>query len=786
MKKKIFAFLFVFLVLAVIMLTIDETKRRSSKSPDETIEENPSAVESVEFYTYADIMNDVKYIASTDEQRQEIERLVDPMSRSQIVTVGFLRQVLEIAELSPDVLTEIVGDAKDDETITKSRFDILLLTIAHNELIEGFKKEEFFVYDYYTDSATGKPCISNGCRTYIVDTAFKDEYRNHIIDIYSRDGYVFRVNDYGITSYTIRNALLLDIDAKMCTFLFGGREHSMGLSTYSTANDPGNNLAPGQVVAIKIDNTGIVAVTQQKDTNMVRATDATDDTLEINERMVYDIPEDFMIYDVTGNPVCETSSRILTGYRSIEIVKEENTIIAALIHEDLVCDNIRVILSNDNYTSYDMGRAIFTSDVPFTVTNKDGIKTTYQSGESVTIVAEDYEEGDTFVVAPFDSDQKVTVSSLARDCGHPSYAGTLEVKILKDGVLHIINEVPIEQYLYSVVSSEVPSNYHKEAMRTLAICARGYAYYKIKDGSFASYDAHLDDSSLCQLYNNIEPNAAAVLAVKDTYGIVPSYNESIILPLWYSASAGVASTNADIWGGKPYEYLQCYIETADKKMVDLSREEDFRQFMADSMNCDVIEKNQPYYRWSIAFTKAEMTAAVDENLLDRIKASPDNIQVKTDEDKYASQELETIGDVVAVHVTERTTSGVVTALEIEGTEATIRVTGQTNIRNLITPVNQEVIRQDGQAITGWTSLPSPYYYVAEENGGFVIYGGGFGNGVGVSQTGANVLAQQGHDFIYILHYFYSNTDVKNIYSFDEKPETTEEETTDEEEITDEN
>lgn len=780
MKKKIFAFFLVFLVLAVIMLVVDETKRRSRKAPDEVGEENPGNTEVGEFYTYADIMNDVKYIANTEEQRQAIERLVDPLSRSQYVTVGFIHQVLEISEMSNDLIDEIVEDTTDEAYVTKNQFDIMLLTIAHNEMIDGFKKEEFFVYDYFTDSATGKLCISDGCKNYIVDTDFKEEYKNHIIDIYSRDGYVFRVNDYGITSYTIRNALLLSIDAKMCTFLFGGRQHSMGLSTYSTANDPGNKLEPGQVVAIKIDNTGIVAVTEQADRNTVRVTNATDDTLEINERMVYDIPEDFMVYNVAGEPVCEPSSRILAGYRSVEIVKEENIIIAAIVHEDLVCDNIRVILSNDNFSSYDMGRAIFTSDKPFTVTNKDEVRTTYQAGENVTIVAEEYEAGDTFIVAPFDDKQTVTVSSLARDYGHPAYAGVLEVKILEGGVLHIINEVPIEQYLYSVVSSEVPSNYQKEAMRTLAICARGYAYYKIKDESFASYDAHLDDSSLCQLYNNIEPNDAAILAVKDTYGIVPCYNESIILPLRYSASAGVASTNAEIWGGKTYEYLQTYIETPDKKMVDLSAEADFRDFMTTSYDYDVIEKEQPYYRWQISFTKAAMTKAIDMNLLDRIKATPDSIQVKTGDDKYESQEIETVGDVISVKVTERTASGVVTALEIEGTEATIRVTGQTNVRNLITPVEQEVIRQDGQVITGWTSLPSPYYYVAEENGGFVIYGGGFGNAVGVSQTGANVLAQQGYDFKYILHYYYSNTDIKNIYSFDEKPEEPKEETSEEE------
>lgn len=780
MKKKIFLFLLVFLALAVVMLVVDETKRRSSKDPDEIIEENPDSTELTEYYTYADVMNDVKYIANNEEQRQAIERIVDPLSRSQVVTVGFLRQVLEISEMSTEFLDAIVEDMGDDAFVSKKQYDIFLLTIAHDELIEGFAKEEFFVYDSYTDSETGMTCISNGSKTYFVDTEYKQEYKNSIIDIYSRDGYVFRVNDYGITSYTIRNALLLSLDDKMCTFLFAGKESSMGLSTYSTANDPGNKLESGQVVAIKLDNTGIVAVTAQTDVNSVRVTDATDEILEINERMVYDIPSDFMVYNLVGDPVCEPSSRILAGYRSIEIVKEENTIIAAIVRDKLVCDNIRVILSNDNYSSYDMGRAIFTSEYPFTVTNKDEVRTTYQAGESVTIVAEECEEGDTFIVAPFDENKTVTISSIARSYGHPAYAGIIEVEVLKDGVLHIINELPIEQYLYSVVSSEVPSNYNKEAMRTLAICARGYAYYKIKDESFASYDAHLDDSSVCQLYNNVEPNDAAILAVKDTYGIVPCYNESIILPLRYSASAGVSSSNADIWGGKQYEYLVCNVETFDARLINLSTEDEFRDFMDTSLGYDIIEKDQPYYRWTIAYTKAEMTKAIDTNLLDRIKASPDNIQVKTGEDKYTSKEIETVGDVISIKVTERTQSGVVSALEIEGTEATIRVTGQTNIRNLITPEEQEVVRQDGQAITGWTSLPSPYYYVAEENGGFVIHGGGFGNGVGVSQTGANVLAEQGYDYKFILSYYYANTDVKNIYSFDEKPETTDEEDGDEE------
>ena len=63
----------VLFVMAVIMLVVDETKRRNSRPEDEIVEENPEGSQTAEYYTYADVMNDVKYLAETEEQRQAIE-----------------------------------------------------------------------------------------------------------------------------------------------------------------------------------------------------------------------------------------------------------------------------------------------------------------------------------------------------------------------------------------------------------------------------------------------------------------------------------------------------------------------------------------------------------------------------------------------------------------------------------------------------------------------------------------------------------------------------------------
>ena len=59
-------------------------------------------------------------------------------------------------------------------------------------------------------------------------------------------------------------------------------------------------------------------------------------------------------------------------------------------------------------------------------------------------------------------------------------------------------------------------------MQAMAICARGTAYAKLKDESYVEYHAHLDDSSLCQVYNNVARPMRRSRAVKDTYGLVPT------------------------------------------------------------------------------------------------------------------------------------------------------------------------------------------------------------------------------------------------------------------------
>jgi hypothetical protein len=62
----------------------------------------------------------------------------------------------------------------------------------------------------------------------------------------------------------------------------------------------------------------------------------------------------------------------------------------------------------------------------------------------------------------------------------------------------IINELPLEEYLYSVVPSEMPWNYNYEALKAQAICARSFAYKHVMSNSYSEFGAHVDDSTAYQ------------------------------------------------------------------------------------------------------------------------------------------------------------------------------------------------------------------------------------------------------------------------------------------------
>ncbi|TVY12049.1 SpoIID/LytB domain-containing protein [Paenibacillus cremeus] len=125
-----------------------------------------------------------------------------------------------------------------------------------------------------------------------------------------------------------------------------------------------------------------------------------------------------------------------------------------------------------------------------------------------------------------------------------SYRGGIELSRL-NGKLAVINELPFEEYLYSVVSSELSKAWPLEALKAQAVAARTYA---LKQG--VKYQiAHVTDTTLDQAYKGQTVEfPTAVQAVQATQGEVLADKSGLISPLFYSNAGGMTAESTEVWG----------------------------------------------------------------------------------------------------------------------------------------------------------------------------------------------------------------------------------------------
>lgn len=761
MKSKLKRIIIVMFLLSAVSVIAAEIKshindRKDKKNKEEIATQTDlQDVDMDNYYSYADIKSDVSFLADSVTEEESISRLVDALNESKPVDAGYIRSVCGIIGADESVYSQELGGAKDESYVTKEQFDNIYSNIEKSGCVENLERYDVYLFEIEETVEDDKSYkrVFDGYNTYVFDIEIPEQYYNKIIDVYAKDGHVYKINGYGNSNITLENVWIKSVDNGTCVFIYDGFEKSYGI-------DIGMQVDENCVASVTLDNIGIQSVEVLDDIFYEKVVKIDGDYLNLENGRIK-MADNFMIYNAYNDVTFEANPFILTGYKEVAIIKKDELAIAAVIDEDLINYDIRVILSNDDYSSYNMENVIFTCEGSYIVTYPDETETLYEGGAEVNIDFADYEEGDVILVSPVENDS-ITVLSLNREYGNPSYYGDLEVNIY-DEYLNLINIVPMETYLYSVVSSEMPTGGYSEALKAVAVCSRAYAFIKLNDGSFADYNANLDDSSLCQLYNASELNDDCIQAVKDTYGIVPAYKDSVITPFTYSTSYGVSSSNDEIWGGTSYGYYISRVDNVEKTTIDLSDEEAFKSFLEDSMGYDTIDKDMPYYRWHIDYTFEEMNDAIDMMLEERVSISSDNIKIQAGEDSFVDGEVDDLGDILDIRVAERTKSGVVSALIIEGSEKTIKVTGSSNIRNIITPVNQQIIKQDDSVITGWTSLPSPYYYIEKTSTGYTVYGGGFGYGVGMSINGAANLAKEGYNYKYIIHHYFTYAKFVPIY-----------------------
>lgn len=473
-------------------------------------------------------------------------------------------------------------------------------------------------------------------------------------------------------------------------------------------------------------------------------------------------------------------SDLSIGYDFADFVLENGKVCAFLITRKEEMETIRVAIKSNNFNSLYHDKIILACQDSMTIFYGDYEQRKQEKvapGQEITIEAGDeYLLGDRMEIVPDVNTGKIQVLSLNRSQGTPSYRGSMEIVETKDGLI-LINEVLLEEYLYSVVPSEMPASYPIEALKAQAICARTYGYRYLEQPGYAALGAHVDDSVGYQVYNNIPENVNSTKAVKETTGMLLLYAEEPVSTYYYSTSCGFGA-DAGVWNEDQKEQLP-YLnavhiakEEGDYTAAELTEEDKFRAYITET-DQNAYEKEEPWFRWKYQIDELDV-ALLFQRMEERYRAVPGKVLIFTGEDGeeenaqlFEAKEPKKFKKVYNIQCLKRKEGGVMDELLIETDKGTYKIVSEYNIRYIL---NQggAVTRQDGSSYESNTLLPSAYLIIdivkpEESVVGYTISGGGYGHGVGMSQNGARAMGMEEMNCESILSFYFKDCQLDKIY-----------------------
>ena len=560
-----------------------------------------------------------------------------------------------------------------------------------------------------------------------------DPYVDHQVTAYVRDREIIHVIQDGGSKTVYRNVWILDGSETELLVYVGEIERKIPFG--KKAKEPEGLIH--SMADLHMEDGKITKVSLKQDTISGKVLSVQEDAVELEGYGRVPLDEEYKVLKTYGTVEKKELADILVGYSLAEFVTAGGKICGVLIERPLEADTIRVLLMTDGFSGLYHQQLTFQSEGAVRVSWGDR-QETVDAGTGFAVEPGDrrLEEG-RLILEPAEGGE-IGVTSLSRSQGIPYYGGRLEIVEAEEGLV-LINELYLEDYLKKVVPSEMPGSYEKEALKAQAVCARTYAYMQLQSNTYSQYGAHVDDSTNFQVYNNTETSRRADEAVQETYGKLLLYEGEPVSAYYFSTSCGVTA-DGTLWGMEPGEapYLKSVGLQPGRPSLELTSEEDFAAFIKRS-DYPSYDSSYPYYRWQVTTNASVLTANTDG-----------------------------VGQVTDVKVTSRGPGGVARTLLITGTEGEKTVTGQNAIRAALGDESLEIHRKDGKTVTGWSSLPSGFLTV--EDGGtdsqgvkqFAIYGGGYGHGVGMSQNGAQAMAQSGMSCEEILQFFYDGVTVEEM------------------------
>jgi SpoIID/LytB domain protein len=310
--------------------------------------------------------------------------------------------------------------------------------------------------------------------------------------------------------------------------------------------------------------------------------------------------------------------------------------------------------------------------------------------------------------------------------GDRQLKGMVELKDYRGAGLYVVNHVLLEDYLYGVVSEEMPSKLPLEALKAQAVLARAHALYAMQVMRLhRKHGYDVCDGQHCQVYSGVGGETSkAREAVDSTRGLVLKHGGRVARAPYSSNCGGHTQDSAEVTGWGSVPFLRGRKDTL-RGEVEVKSPWELDQWLkhAPEVFCNVPQYMSPaQFRWS---------RIVDaKDLGERIRGRS-----------------HAFGLLRSVRVLKRSRSGHVNKLEFRGTRGRFTLDREHQIRGILGLGSARSTMFTMESELSADGTPSE----------FVLYGGGWGHGVGFCQLGAAGRAEAGQAYGQILEHYFPGT-----------------------------
>ncbi len=349
-----------------------------------------------------------------------------------------------------------------------------------------------------------------------------------------------------------------------------------------------------------------------------------------------------------------------------------------------------------------------------------------------------------------------------------TFKGDILIKPDGEGSLTVINVLSIEDYISSVISSEMSATSQIELLKAHAVISRSWALAQIRNHAADAAPGGYDDDRLtdggegvtrvrwyggndhvdfdvcaddhCQRYQGITRQTTRKVseAVDATRGLVLMHDGELCDARFSKCCGGAMEVFESCWEDEPKAYLAAKPDLIpEPAMPDLSIEENAVEWIlsepkafCNTRNREILsqvlngydQETSDFYRWKVEYDSDELSELV------RAKSGLD------------------FGEIKEMIPLRRGSSGRITLLRIVGDRLTADIGKELEIRRILSP----------------SHLYSSAFVVEKTRGGFALRGAGWGHGVGLCQIGAAMMAAQGYDYRQILEHYYPSSTLEQI------------------------